>query len=96
MSEESRHLYGDAFVDAVTAIRFYRAFATEAEAISDLVEDSFWKTFDEVEGWASANDCRQTHEHAWRIHDAFVLSANEQERLAALGRLLRLTKKTRS
>jgi len=64
-------LNGDDFAAAAEAIRYYREFESEEDAIRDLLADCFFATFNAIERWAADNDCGITHRRAWRIHDAF-------------------------
>lgn len=90
MNEEARTIYGDEFVDAVAAVRFYRDFATEEQAIHHELERLFREKFDAVEQWAAGNGSRRVHEHAWRIQDTFFGALDFRDELAAYGRLHRL------
>lgn len=87
---DQRSLYGDEFVDGVAALRYFREFETEEDAIRDHLAGSFFAAFNEIEKWAGDNDCVLTHRRAWRIHDAFCEARSLAAELAAFSELRRL------
>lgn len=93
-------LNGDDFTAAAEAIRYYREFENDEDAIRDLLAEHFFLAFNAIEHWAADNDCGITHRRAWRIHDAFcgaMTYAAEREaydRLLWLGRGRRIPSPT--
>lgn len=84
---EQRARYGDELVDSFIAIRYYRSFQTDGDAFLGTLDGLFWKLFNDVERWSADNDCRRTHEAAWRCHDAFVEGGTLPNMLTAYERL---------
>jgi hypothetical protein len=78
----------DDFAAAAEAIRYYREFESDEDAIWDWLTDRFFATFNEIERWAADNDCGITHRRAWRIHDAFCEAPTLAAERAAYERLL--------
>lgn len=89
MSDE-RSLYGDEFVDGVIALRYFREFESEEDAIRDHLKSSFFAAFNEIEKWAGEHDSVLIHRRAWRIHDAFCEARSLAAELAAFRDLRRL------
>lgn len=86
---EARVIYGDEFASGVEAIRRYRAFESEEDAIYDLLEDLFLTRFDAIQRHAADTDDLELHRHIWRIHDAFVGAPALVDMMAAYVRLVR-------
>lgn len=87
---DEHYLYGGEFVDGVVALRYYREFETEEDAIRDLIAGVFFAKFDAIERWAGDNDSAIVHRHAWCIHDAFCEAVSLATELAALNKLQQL------
>lgn len=83
-------LNGDDFAASAEAIRYYREFESEEDAIRDLLANHFFATFNAIEHWAADNDCGITHRRAWRIHDAFCEATTLAAELAAHDQLVAL------
>lgn len=83
-------LSGDDFSAAAEAIRYYREFESDEDAIRDLLAEHFFSTFNAIEHWAADNDCGITHRRAWRIHDAFCEAPTYGAERAAYDQLVAL------
>lgn len=92
---EVRDTYGDEFVDGVEAIRRYRAFESEEDAIYDFLEDLFPVQFDAIQRHAADTDDLELHRHIWRIHDSFVGALTLVDMMAAYARLVRAIGRSR-